>query len=148
MWAFVFKMAKTYYEKLKDPRWQKKRLEVFERDGFACTRCDDKESTLNVHHWSYSKNGNPWDSDINELDTVCNDCHENIENMIGSCKYFIKNNKKLNFEEFIDGLDTEEQNKIGYLFARLFQKNSVYLNIVKDCYKLFIKGVNHAKQNT
>jgi len=26
----------TYKEKLLDPRWQKKRLEVLERDGWAC----------------------------------------------------------------------------------------------------------------
>jgi len=28
-------MAKNYFEKLKDPRWQKKRLEVLEAIGFA-----------------------------------------------------------------------------------------------------------------
>lgn len=26
----------TYAEKLKDPRWQKKRLRILERDAFAC----------------------------------------------------------------------------------------------------------------
>lgn len=27
---------KTYAEKLKDPRWQKRRLEIFERDDWTC----------------------------------------------------------------------------------------------------------------
>lgn len=27
-------MLKTYYEKLKDPRWQRKRLEVMQRDDY------------------------------------------------------------------------------------------------------------------
>jgi hypothetical protein len=29
---------KTYSEKLRDPRWQKKRLQIFERDEFMCVR--------------------------------------------------------------------------------------------------------------
>lgn len=43
----------TYKEKLKDPRWQKKRLEIFDRDGWKCVECGDKDSTLNVHHIFY-----------------------------------------------------------------------------------------------
>jgi hypothetical protein len=35
-----------YSDKLKDPRWQKKRLEVFERDGWCCQCCGDSESPL------------------------------------------------------------------------------------------------------
>jgi len=63
-----------YAEKLKDPRWQKKRLEVMERDGFACRDCLDDKSTLNVHHCHYSK-GDPWDTDSKFLMTLCEDCH-------------------------------------------------------------------------
>ena len=29
----------TYTEKLKDPRWQKKRLEILERDNWECQDC-------------------------------------------------------------------------------------------------------------
>ena len=39
---------KTYLEKLKDPRWQKKRLEILERDGWKCMACGEKEKTLRV----------------------------------------------------------------------------------------------------
>ena len=66
----------TYSEKLRDPRWQKKRLEVMERDGFCCQRCGDKTKTLNVHHLKYSKRGNPWDVDARNLVTLCERCHE------------------------------------------------------------------------
>lgn len=38
-----------YLEKLKDPRWQKRRLEIFQRDEFTCQVCFDTESTLHVH---------------------------------------------------------------------------------------------------
>lgn len=66
----------TYSEKLRDPRWQKKRLEVMQRDGFKCSECCDKESTLHVHHTRYIKNANPWDYPNCLLTTLCESCHE------------------------------------------------------------------------
>ena len=70
---------KTYSEKLKDPRWQKKRLEIFQRDGWACRLCGESEITLHVHHDSYK--GNPWDINSKELKTVCKFCHEIIHDV-------------------------------------------------------------------
>lgn len=67
----------TYSEKLKDPRWQKKRLEVLERDCFTCKQCGDTETTLHVHHFTYSKN--PWESEIHDLITYCKHCHYIVE---------------------------------------------------------------------
>lgn len=66
--------AQTYREKLLDPRWQKKRLEIFNRDGFACRDCGEKSKTLHVHHCSYSKGG-PWNTEDALLLTLCEDCH-------------------------------------------------------------------------
>jgi hypothetical protein len=66
-----------YKEKLLDPRWQKKRLQVFNRDNFTCQCCLDKTRTLHVHHKSYQEN--PWDVDHNELITYCDECHLIIE---------------------------------------------------------------------
>jgi hypothetical protein len=65
----------TYSEKLKDPRWQKKRLEVFERDEWTCQKCFDGESTLHVHHLTYEKGKDPWDYDIDNFITLCAECH-------------------------------------------------------------------------
>jgi len=65
-----------YSDKLKDPRWQKKRLKILERDDWTCQCCGDKSSTLHVHHLKYSP-GNPWDINENYLITLCEDCHEN-----------------------------------------------------------------------
>jgi len=68
---------KTYAEKLKDPRWQKKRLEVFERDDWTCQECGDKTNTLVVHHEKYSKQyKNPWDYPFKLLSTLCEKCHD------------------------------------------------------------------------
>lgn len=68
----------TYAEKLKDPRWQKKRLEILSRDGFSCWWCGDKETTLHVHHEAYS--GEPWEIPEYCLITLCEECH-NVEHL-------------------------------------------------------------------
>lgn len=67
----------TYHDKLKDPRWQKLRLEVFERDSFSCVSCTGKSKTLHLHHKIYHPN--PWDAHPDELSTLCEECHENLE---------------------------------------------------------------------
>ena len=72
-------MSKTYAEKLKDPRWQKKRLEILERDKFACRYCADKEKTLHVHHVYYEKGKSPWEYEGDMLLTLCERCHELLE---------------------------------------------------------------------
>lgn len=69
----------TYLEKLKDPRWQRKRLEVMGRDNFQCQSCRSKEDTLNVHHKIYKKGREPWEYESNLLVTLCRFCHEEME---------------------------------------------------------------------
>lgn len=64
----------SYSEKLKDPRWQRKRLEVFQRDDFKCRACGNATATLHVHHRIYR--GEPWESRLDDLETVCSQCHE------------------------------------------------------------------------
>lgn len=64
-----------YADKLKDPRWQKKRLEIFERDEWTCQVCKSKDETLCVHHWYYEKGKSPWDYPNSSLTTMCMDCH-------------------------------------------------------------------------
>ena len=65
-----------YSEKLKDPRWQKKRLEVFERDGWTCRKCKDKETMLCVHHLRYIHGKEPWDYPLENFLTLCQSCHD------------------------------------------------------------------------
>ena len=66
----------SYSEKLKDPRWQKLRLQVFDRDDWCCQICDDSENTLNAHHIVYIPNKEPWEYNLFDLLTLCEDCHE------------------------------------------------------------------------
>lgn len=68
--------SKTYIEKLRDPRWQRKRLERMEESQWACDSCGDTSSTLNVHHKDYFKGREPWEYDIGQLSTLCEACHK------------------------------------------------------------------------
>jgi hypothetical protein len=71
----------TYAEKLKDPRWQKKRLEIFQRDQFRCMECFSDEKSLQVHHIAY-KGKEPWDTPNKLLITYCHDCHQKEEDKL------------------------------------------------------------------
>lgn len=64
----------TYSEKLRDPRWQKKRLYILDRDNFSCQYCGETEKTIHVHHMGV---------DDSALISLCEDCHkvEHLKNM-------------------------------------------------------------------
>ena len=64
----------SYREKLKNPKWQKKRLEIFERDSYCCNSCYDDKAELHVHHLKYN-DCDPWDIDNDYLITLCHKCH-------------------------------------------------------------------------
>jgi 5-methylcytosine-specific restriction endonuclease McrA len=84
----------SYSEKLKDPRWQKKRLKILDRDNWCCTCCADNESELQVHHLKYS--GNPWEIEDELLTTLCVECHSKVSNreFLKEIRFEIINNIK------------------------------------------------------
>ena len=65
-----------YIERLKDPRWQKKRCLIMARDGYVCQNCGDETILLHVHHLSYYPGREPWDYNDDDLITYCENCHE------------------------------------------------------------------------
>ena len=78
---------KTYEKKLQDPRWQRFRLQILNRDNFRCTQCGNSRLELHVHHEHYS--GQPWEVPPEQAKTLCADCHKNrhvkipvLENML------------------------------------------------------------------
>lgn len=68
-------MAEAYSDRLKDPRWQKKRLEILQRDNWTCQYCSDKECCLNIHHIRYIASMDPWEYKDFDLITLCEMCH-------------------------------------------------------------------------
>ncbi|MDZ7892353.1 MAG: hypothetical protein U5L73_11425 [Rhodoferax sp.] len=73
----------TYKEQLLHPNWQRKRLEILQRDDFACKLCLDKESTLHVHHKQYGKGRMAWEYPNDELVTLCEACHDTMHEQQG-----------------------------------------------------------------
>jgi hypothetical protein len=67
-------MNTTYSERLRHPKWQRRRLEILQRDNFTCQLCGDTETILNIHHKEYHK-GKIWEYKDDELITYCELCH-------------------------------------------------------------------------
>ena len=82
---------KDYSELLKHPFWQRKRLEIMDRDKWACVKCSDIETTLHVHHLQYNNGCAPWEYDNKYLVTLCKDCHAEVEK--------IKKQKEIEFAD-------------------------------------------------
>jgi len=98
-------MAK-YSDLLRDPRWQKKRLEILQRDNFTCQHCKDTETELHVHHESYK--GKPWDIGSDKLVTLCKDCHfitESFGSTFDGCTKI----------KTVHGYSVVHRNELGYI---------------------------------
>ncbi len=70
-------MADNYFQLLKHPKWQEKRLRVMENAGFECVYCGSSDKTLNVHHRYYLKGKKPWEYPDEHFDCLCEVCHVN-----------------------------------------------------------------------
>ncbi len=93
--GFITMSASTYWQKLQDPRWQKKRAEILQRDKYTCRDCEATDKTLHVHHCAYDRR-EPWEIGDELLLTVCKDCHESRQ-----------------------ALENDAKRALGMLFARL-----------------------------
>jgi len=102
----------TYLEKLKDPRWQKKRLEIFQRDDWGCVECGNIKLTLHVHHEEYS--GNPWETSGDKLKTLCESCHSKKGSKIQQIESFLE---KIGVTFTIAGVWMHEGDKKRYIIS-------------------------------
>jgi hypothetical protein len=68
----------------RDSRWQKKRLQVMDRDNWTCRSCgaSGEGVTLNVHHAYYESGKAPWEYPLHTLVTWCETCHEKRHDII------------------------------------------------------------------
>lgn len=67
-----------YTDLLKDPKWQRKRLEIMNRDSWKCGICQDDSEMLVVHHKYYDKDKMPWQYPDKAYITLCFDCHNEL----------------------------------------------------------------------
>lgn len=78
--------GKSYFEKLKDPRWQRKRLEIMQRADFRCECCLDADQPLQIHHGLYRWNVEPWDAPNDTLWCLCEGCHGTFQDHLADLK--------------------------------------------------------------
>jgi len=101
-----------YKEQIKSPKWQRRRLEILQRDDFTCQICGCKDKMLHVHHTAYERNKMIWEYPDEMLITMCNECHSlehNMDNLITKLLYMIKTRGVTNHEiiTLLDFIDTK-----------------------------------------
>jgi hypothetical protein len=131
-----FMSARSYAEKLKDPRWQRKRLEIMERDKFTCQHCRDETRTLNVHHKHYKKRADPWDYEDGLLITLCESCHELLEFRIKELSKFMSDScdnsyRLYEYAVFISRLDRSNDPVMQGLLGAQLWFQSFYSHLVQ-----------------
>ena len=66
----------NYADDLRHPLWQRRRLRVLECAGWKCECCGDTEGQLHAHHKVYVRGRRPWQYDDDQLECLCDGCHE------------------------------------------------------------------------
>lgn len=132
-----------YQLKLKHPKWQRKRLEILNRDEFKCTDCGDEETELHIHHLEYENKNNPWEVDSDNLTTLCKNCHEFNEHFknftslqyIKKTKVFFKNRE---FHYYVLVLNKESGEKFYTVISKTGDREFSVLTsfFAKDIHKM------------
>lgn len=131
----------TYSEKLKDPRWQKLRLRVFERDKWTCRDCGANDRPLHAHHAYYEKGKDPWDYPDYDILCLCEQCHDEKHslmsgiqsttsllknstiNKIGLMSYFGYFISKSGQSEEVDKIISEATSKLRLIYENNLQNS-------------------------
>lgn len=117
-----------WLEQYRDPRWQKKRLEIMERDEFACQMCSDSKSVLNVHHRYYTPTHKVWDYPNEALVTLCESCHSGEKVSMEEYTSLMVNTLKQKF--FADDI---RELASGFYKMPVFHQSDVMATIISFC---------------
>lgn len=137
----------NYSDQLKSPKWQKKRLQVLNRDKFTCKLCKDTETTLHIHHIEYTADF-AWEEPIENLVTLCEHCHKEVEQIKNDIDF--KDIKIYKSIGWIDGSRIMFVSHNGIVTKSIYESNgkhiigfnfSQYIDIDS-----IIKIFNHAKK--
>lgn len=91
---------KPYWKKLKNTRWQKKRLELLNAADFKCQSpfCfNDENAELHIHHRIYIKGKQPWEYEPWAYIVVCDKCHECYQNSMQAAAIILAKSENLTF---------------------------------------------------
>lgn len=119
-----------YADKLKHPKWQKKRLEVLNDKGWKCEACGTDDKMLHVHHDKYK--GNPWDISNEHLFVLCEFCHNCVHNIK------INKNKHITADQYISMWNTSRFKFLLYSFKMYYTDTGIVQN-TEDSFYYFMK---------
>lgn len=144
----------SYSDKLKHPKWQRKRLLVLDRDDFTCQLCNDTETCLHVHHLKYYGD-DPWDVHDDDLLTLCEDCHWVVENLIHGKKLPVRisyrNSRKTIITFYMHGdlpalgIYTRSNKELTTFFVSTWI--DIYRMIPKEVAELTLENVFHEEES-
>jgi hypothetical protein len=120
----------SYANKLRDVRWQKKRLDVLQGHGWQCDECCSSEVELQVHHYWYETGLNPWDYEERCYGVLCDKCHTQWHAA------------KLEFDKIMAGmLSTNMEQANGLLAGLSLIVNSQDFFVSKQTEPIFVSGL-------
>ena len=104
-------MSPEYQKYLRSEHWQKIRSERLKIDDFKCQKCG-RPFDLQVHHLTYDRIGK---EDINDLITLCKNCHARVEE---GKKEYLEFKKELsthhdNVQNFIKEYEHRDLSNVG-----------------------------------
>jgi hypothetical protein len=123
----------AYLQKLKDPRWQKMRLKILERDKWTCQNCGETEDTLHVHHLTYRNGAEPWDYPEDQLQTLCEGCHEEESQ-------YRAEEEALLLEVLRGRITHNDLNLLAHAFSRLYHNPLQNTDIVSAINWVFLRN--------
>ncbi|MCW5981249.1 MAG: hypothetical protein KIT09_24410 [Bryobacteraceae bacterium] len=103
-WPALPSPTVSYSERLKDPRWQKKRSRIPQRCNSQCEECASTQC-IEVHHCYYRYGREPWQYPDIALLALCRSCHKD------------RADAEMRFRLFQQSLSTEELRGIQAMFA-------------------------------
>lgn len=138
----------TYSNKLKNPEWQKKRLEILSRDNFMCQACYNTKNTLHVHHLDYIYGKEPWEYDGNYFITLCEDCHEEVSKQKPEFEKKLISHFRLKLKEawiqrcalfILENTSATDFNDIIYMMWEIVHNNHSLIDMMHTAYGLSVQ---------
>lgn len=121
--------GQSYFELLRHPKWQEKRLRIMERAHFECENCSADDSTLNVHHSYYEKGLKPWEYPDESLHCLCDDCHEKADEL----------RKKINRQiGRLSSIGASLDQLLGFAYALEMEQGGSDLSIRASAYEMIL----------
>lgn len=95
-----------HLQRLTDPRWTAKRLEILAVRGNNCEGCGAKGGSVQVHHGYYLGDQYPWQYEDESLHVYCPTCHGRAQALMSAMNRCLG---RLTLREYAEALRAVEQ---------------------------------------